>query len=229
MTLGNIRASILAETAFFSDISPKDLERLADLCELRSWESGAILFHAGQRADGFYVVVDGEIEVYRAAAESLREHIIHQISEGELCGEVPLFSGGTYPASARARGNLRALYVPGGPFFELVRANPDILLEMLAVLGKRLRRFIDLIADLSLKDVQARLADYLLSLRKSQSSDLVLLDASKREIASRLGTIQETLSRALAKFRDQEIITIEGKKIEIIDPKKLRSIALGSG
>ena len=227
MNLGNLKTSILAETAFFTDISPKDLEQLADLCELRSWDSGDILFHAGQRADGFYVVIEGEIEVYRAT-ENLREHIIHQISEGELCGEVPLFSGGTYPACARARGNLRALYVPGGPFFELVRANPDILLEMLAVLGRRLRRFVDLIADLSLKDVQARLADYLLQLRKSQSSDLVVLDASKREIASRLGTIQETLSRALAKFRNQEIIAIEGKKIEIIDPKKLRSIAMGN-
>ncbi len=89
---------------------------------------------------------------------------------------------------------------------------------MLAVLSLRLRRFVDQIENLSLKEVPARLAGYLLYLLEEQGSEeSVELEISKGQLASLLGTIPETLSRIFAKMSEEGLIDVDGKKIRILD------------
>ena len=216
-------ARVLASTPLFSGVDPATLDDLAVYCSQKTYQEGQILFHAGERADGFYIVVDGTLEVFRAS-NNLREQTLHLFREGEICGEVPLFSGGTYPASARARDRLRAMFIPGDAFMDVAHRHPEMLLEMLAVLSKRLRHFTNIIADLSLRDVQARLANHLLQLSQEQSNSTVTLESSKRQLATSLGTIPETLSRALSKLAASQIITIDGSRITIHRPEALREI-----
>ncbi|MGD9127332.1 MAG: Crp/Fnr family transcriptional regulator [Planctomycetia bacterium] len=216
-------AQILTATPLFSGVDPATLEDLAPYCSQKSYEDGQILFHAGDRADGFYIVVEGCLEVFRSG-NNLREQTLHLLREGEMCGEVPLFSGGTYPATARAREQLRAMFVPGDAFMNMAHRHPEMLLEMLAVLSKRLRHFTNIIADLSLRDVQARLANHLLQLTKDQGSEVVTLESSKRQLATTLGTIPETLSRALAKLAASKVVTIDGSTITVHRPDALREI-----
>lgn len=218
---------ILASTPLFSGVDQETLRDLATYCKQKSYQDDQILFHAGDRADGFYVIIEGVIEVFRSG-NNLREQTLHLLREGEICGEVPLFSGGSYPASARARDQLRAMFVPGDAFIEVAHRHPEMLLEMLAVLSKRLRHFTNIIADLSLRDVQARLANHLLQLTRDQRSDVVSLDSSKRQLATTLGTIPETLSRALAKLASSGIITIAGSTITIHRSEALHEIVTTS-
>lgn len=221
-------APILASTPLFSGVDPETLRDLATYCTQKAYEDGQILFRVGDRADGFYVVIEGVLEVFRSGGNNLREQTLHLLREGEVCGEVPLFSGGTYPASARAREQLRAMYVPGDAFMDVAHRHPEMLLEMLAVLSKRLRHFTNIIADLSLRDVQARLANHILQLTKDQESNVVHLEISKRQLAMSLGTIPETLSRALAKLASGGVITIEGSTITVHQPGALREIVIAS-
>ena len=217
-------ARILASTPLFSGVSREGLEELGGCCHLKTFAKGEVLFHCGDRADGFYVVVEGELEVFRTR-DHLREQTLHLVQEGEVCGEVPIFSGGSYPAGARARRPLRTLYVPGDAFLDLAHRHPEMLLEMLAVLSKRLRRFTDVIASLSLKDVQARLADYLLELVRREQGEVVELPTNRKQLAARLGTIPETLSRVLGKLSEAEILSVSGRKVHILSLQKLRALA----
>ncbi|NTW17904.1 MAG: Crp/Fnr family transcriptional regulator, partial [Syntrophaceae bacterium] len=108
----------------------------------------------------------------------------------------------------------------------LIRKDPSLALNMLAVLSWRLRKFAALIEDLSLKEVPGRLAAYLLYMgKKSKPGNEFDLDISKGQLASLLGTIPETLSRILGKMSRQGLISAKGSRIRIIDLATIEEIA----
>jgi CRP/FNR family transcriptional regulator len=100
--------------------------------------------------------------------------------------------------------------------------HPAIALNMLAVLSLRLRQFTAQIESLSLKEVPARLASYLLvAAEEQQSGDVVNLEISKGQLASLLGTIPETLSRIFARMSEDGLIRVDGRTITILDRQAL--------
>jgi CRP-like cAMP-binding protein len=112
----------------------------------------------------------------------------------------------------------------------LIRKTPDLALNMLAVLSRRLRRFAHLIEDLSLKEVPARLAAYLLYLRQAnEGSGNLELDIPKGQLASLLGTIPETLSRILSKMNKKGLIESDGPRIRLLDVRALEDLAESGG
>ncbi|RUM47456.1 MAG: Crp/Fnr family transcriptional regulator, partial [Desulfocapsa sp.] len=110
------------------------------------------------------------------------------------------------------------IFFPRKRFVDLVDTIPSLVLNMLAVLSMRLRRFATQIENLSLKEVPARLAGYLLYLSEEQNSpNRVMLEISKGQLASLLGTIPETLSRIFARMSGEGLIKVNGKEIDLLD------------
>jgi CRP/FNR family transcriptional regulator, dissimilatory nitrate respiration regulator len=218
------KIDVMRQCPLFAGVEEGYLREMAETAFLREYAAREILFHQQEQADGFFVVDEGELEVFCAGRDG-REQIMHLFTEGDVCGEVPVFQGGVYPASARARIASTVLYIPGDQFLDLAEQHPDILLEMLAMLSRRLRRLVSLATDLSLRDVTSRLAKYLLAL--PGADDQRSLDCGKAELASRLGTIPETLSRALTKLRTAEMIEVSGSDIRILDVQRLEELAEG--
>jgi CRP-like cAMP-binding protein len=143
--------------------------------------------------------------------------------------EVAVFTGRPFPANADALEETRALFFPRKEFLELIRRDPSLALNMLAVLSQRLRRFSAIIENLSLKEVPGRLAAYLLYLAEGKKGKSeVILEISKNQLASLLGTIPETLSRILAKLTRGGLIQSNGpRQIQLLDPKGLEELANG--
>lgn len=220
------RAELLGTSEHFSKLKPGEKLAVAALTLLREYEAGERLFHQEQPAAGFHVVVEGTVNVYRTGVDG-REQVLHLMGPGDLCGEVPVFEGDCYPASASAVATVRTLYVPRDRFLVLSRKQPEILLEILAVLSRRLRRFVGLIDDLSLKEVSARVAKYLLDLSVHAHAGEVQLDSTKAMLAARLGTIAETLSRTLKKMQVRNIIDVKGRRVSILDKEALVDLAAG--
>ncbi len=221
------RAGLLAGSALFSGISARNLHNLAEKVSLREYAKGEIVFSQDSPADGFFILLKGSVSVYRLSADG-KKQILHSFSEKtQAVGEVPVFQGGNYPATAEAQKLCELLYVPGDEFLDFAMQNPSILLEMLAVLSLRLRRFVGLVDDLSLKEVPARLAKYLIDLSVRQGTKRIELDVSKTALADRLATAAETLSRALKKMRDKDIIDMQGPVILILDTERLTAVAAG--
>jgi len=152
--------------------------------------------------------------------------ILHIFGAGEPFGEVPVFSGESFPASAEAISSSRLLFFPRQDFVRLITENPTLSLNMLAVLSLRLRTFAMQLENISLKDVPARLAGYLIYLAQEQKKiDSVTLPISKGQLASLLGTIPETLSRIFAKMTGQELISVSGRDIYFKDILQLKELA----
>ena len=167
------------------------------------------------------MVGEGRVKIFKVSPGG-KEHILHIFGEGEPFGEVPVFYGQPFPASAEALVKTRTIFFPRDRFVLLVEANPSIALNMLAVLSMRLRRFASQIESLSLKEVPTRLANYLIYLSTEQgNNDVVELDISKGQLASLLGTIPETLSRIFAKMTEEGLIRVNGRTISLLDKEAL--------
>jgi CRP/FNR family transcriptional regulator len=217
----------IAEIPLFKGLAAEYLEDLSRIAVEQTYGKGHTLFLEGSTATGFYVIISGRIKIYKLSLEG-KEQILHIFGSGEFFGEVPVFAGGNYPAHAMAIESSRVLFFPRDAFVDLIRKEPSLALNMLAILSKRLRRFTHLIEDLSLKEVPGRLAAYLLYLsEQNKRLDSFDLDTTKTQLASLLGTIPETLSRILGKMSQLELIHVDGRRIKVLDRKALENLASG--
>jgi len=215
----------IARVPLFEGLPPEQIEDLAMIVTDQTFGKGEAIFSEGEDADGFYVVITGRVKIFKLSPDG-KEQILHFFGPGEPFGEVPVFTGQHFPASAEVMEESRVFFFPRKSFVDLIKRNPSLALNMLAILSKRLRRFAALIDDLSLKEVPGRLAAYLLYLSDQNKGAKVLeLAVTKAQLASLLGTIPETLSRILGKLSSQGLIESDGRRIRIMDREGLRDLA----
>ena len=216
---------ILAEAPIFNGLSASELEQIRAISVDRFYGRGKAVFFEGEPGEGFFVVVDGRVKIYKLSPEG-KEKILHIYGPGQPFGEVPVFAGKRFPANAQTLAKSHLLFLPRTEIIRLIAENPSLALNMLAVLSSRLRQFTVQIESLALKEVPARLAAYLVVLAKEQgTSGAVHLDISKGQLASLLGTIPETLSRILARMSGAGLIEVEGKKIAILNMAELVALS----
>jgi CRP-like cAMP-binding protein len=217
----------IGRVPLFEGLPVEQLQELSAIVSDQKHPKGRTLFSEGSKATGFYVIVSGRVKIFKLSLEG-KEQILHIFGSGEFFGEVPVFSGGNYPANAETLEYSHLLFIPRDSFVELVKREPSLAMNMLARLSLRLRQFTHLIEDLSLKEVPGRLAAYLLYLSEHDAgADAIELDITKGQLASLLGTIPETLSRILARMSQQEYIEVEGRKIRILNRPGLQNLADG--
>ncbi|KPK84833.1 MAG: transcriptional regulator [Deltaproteobacteria bacterium SM23_61] len=218
----------IARIPLFQGLDRKHYDRLAMIVTDRVFQKGETIFGEEDEGTGFYVVLSGRVKVFKLSPEG-KEQILHIFGPGEPIGEVAVFTGRRFPASAEALEETRAFFFARKEFMDLIRRDPSLALNMLAVLSQRLRRFSALIENLSLKEVPGRLAAYLLYLGEGkEGKSEVTLEIPKNQLASLLGTIPETLSRILAKLTREGIIkSIGPRQIQLLDRKGLEELASG--
>lgn len=216
----------LRSCKLFAGLPLADLQNLADISAVKSLEKDEYLFREGERALGFYVVQKGAINVHRVSAAG-KEQVIHVFRNGESFAEAALVTATGYPADARALEPSQVLLVNKDGFIGLLKRQPELGLRMLASMSQHLRVLVGLVEDLTLKDVETRLANWLVKRCPSPESRQphpIELTMTKRVLAAELGTVSETFSRTLAKFREQKLIKVEGKRVTVLCPAELTAL-----
>ncbi len=217
------KKQMIADSILFSGRSEEELDKVAAIAVVKSFGRGEAIFFEGDEADGFYMVLDGRVKIFKMSLDG-KEQILHIFGPGEPFGEVPVFHGQPFPANALALVKCSLLFFPRREFVALVTGNPSLALNMLAMLALRLRRFANQIESLALKEVPGRLSSYLVYLAEEQGSRTrVNLDIPKGQLASLLGTIPETLSRIFARMTEEGLIRVEGRTIYIDDFEGLQA------
>jgi CRP/FNR family transcriptional regulator len=221
-----VLANTLRGTQIFAGLPAEELDLIASFVVARELPRGAYLFHEGDASEGFYVVQRGAVNVHRVSAHG-KEQTIAVFRAGQSFAEAALASAGGYPADARAIEASTVLLVPKADILNLLRSRPELALRMLGSMSQHLRVLVGLLDDLTLKDVETRLANWLLKrcpLPLPARAIEFQLDRTKRVLAAELGTVSETLSRTLAGFRARKLIRVEGKKIALLDPLRLEQL-----
>jgi CRP-like cAMP-binding protein len=216
---------IISAIPLFSGLPEDQLHAIKQIALEKHVNKGETIFTEGDEGKGFFVVIDGRVKIYKVSAEG-KEQILHIFDSGQTFGEVPVFTGQQFPASAEAIAKTRLLFFARNAFVDLITDNPSLALNMLAIMSTKLRQFSIQIENLSLKECPARLASYLNHLADEQENEnFVTLNISKGQLASILGTIPETLSRIFAKLSGQDLIRVEGPKITLLDREGLADLA----
>jgi CRP/FNR family transcriptional regulator, dissimilatory nitrate respiration regulator len=218
----------LPDSALFSGLTEKELTVIRNAGQRRSLEADSFLFMEGDPADQFFLVLTGKVKILKTAADG-KEQILLLAGPGESFGEAALFAERRFPASAQAVVDSTVISFSRDSFLELIRKHPILALNMIAGLSMRLHHLTHLVQQLSLEDISTRLAGYLLDQLSAAepSAQAVHLPEKKMTLASLLGTIPETLSRAFARLTRLGVIAVEGDRVVIRDRRKLADLAAG--
>jgi CRP/FNR family transcriptional regulator, dissimilatory nitrate respiration regulator len=217
-------AGTLRSCQLFSGLPASDVATIAGFATLRRLEKDSYLFHEGDPSEGFYVVQKGAINVHRVSAAG-KEQVIYVFRAGESFAEASMAVERGYPANARAIEPSSIVVVPKAPFLALLGRRPDLGLRMLGSMSQHLRVLVGLVEDLTLKDVETRVVNWLVKrCGRDASGELTIeLSMTKRVLAAELGTSSETLSRTFAKLRDDELLDVKGNALRVRDVDALRA------
>ena len=216
----------LRSCQLFTGLALEELNVIANFTTIKSLERGDYLFHEGDPAHGFYIVQRGAVNVHRVTAAG-KEQVIHVFRTGDSFAEVALASATGYPADARALETTQVLLVQKEGILALLKRQPQLALRMLGSMSSHLRVLVGQIEDLTVKDVETRLANWLVKRCPNPPSEApvkIELPMTKRVLAADLGTVSETFSRTLAKFREQKLIAVKGKTVTVLSPLKLSAL-----
>ncbi len=218
----------LKRILLFSGLSEDDLREISKIIIVKDYPKKTLIFSEGDEATGFYILVKGMVKIFRISPDS-REQILHIINPGETFAEAAIFIGKNYPAFAETILDSRVMYVDKKMFLKLIEHNSKVALNLIISLSLLLKKVVDLVDNVSLKTVDVRLAEYLIeeSVRRGVKKDDHIeleLNITKTELAKKLGTVNETLSRAIRRLREKGIIDAEKNKFYVYELKELQDM-----
>jgi CRP/FNR family transcriptional regulator, cyclic AMP receptor protein len=216
----------LRRVGIFADLSPTELQFLAERAVPRDYAPGELIFTEGEMCSGLFVVEKGHVRIFKSSPSG-REQVLSIEGPGSSIAELPVFDGGNYPASTSAVDQARVYFVSKQDFYSLCLVHPKVALKVLKVVGARLRRLVGIIEELSFTSVRSRLIANLLRLategKKTSAGLEIQLPASNQELASQIGTVRELVSRNLSRLQAEGLIHMEGKTLVIPDQRKLKA------
>ncbi len=216
----------LRHVGLFADLTPTELQFLAERAVPRDYAPGELIFTEGEMCAGLFVVEKGHVRIFKSSPSG-REQVLSLEGPGSSIAELPVFDGGNYPASTSAVDDARVYFISKQDFYSLCLVHPKVALKVLKVVGARLRRLVGIIEELSFTSVRSRLIANLLRLAKEGKSTPagveIQLPASNQELASQIGTVRELVSRNLSRLQAEGLVRMEGKTLVIPDPRKLKA------
>jgi len=218
---------ILKATPLFAALDESEVNSMAERCGSRAFAAGEMLFAEGEPCKGLYIVVSGRVRIFKTAATG-REQVLTVEGPGASVAELPVFDGGSYPASGAAMERTEVLFISRADLRALCLEKPEVSLKMLQVVGQRLRRLVGIIEELSFTTVRHRLISWLLRAastegRRSERGLVISLHGSHQELAAQIGTVRELVSRNLARLQAQSFIEMSGREITILDKEGLEA------
>lgn len=224
MTSKLTNAEVLVRCPLFAELADEDIAALAAIAARRRFAAGETLFLAGDAPEGLHVVVAGRVKIFVLSPASGRELVLTTERPYLAVAELPSLDGGPYPANAEAVEPAETLFLEQGALERLLGEQPRVALHLLRTLGRRLRRLVGIIEQLSFQEVVQRLARYLLE-RGEVPFDL----ETNASIAAQLGTVPELISRNLGRLHQSDLLELEGRRVVRLERAGLAALAEGAG
>lgn len=226
--------NILRKIIHFSELNDDELKAIYKFCSIKKFNKNEVIFFESEPYKGFYALLSGLVKVFKVSPEG-KEQIINIFEPYGTFAEVPMFknikfpdSNIVYPANSMAlEDDTELLFIPAKEYINFIKSDINLCLKMLSVLALKNVHLNMMLGNITLRDVSKRLAVFLLTEyeKSGKESDSIQLDISRYDLASYLGTIQETVSRTLKKLQNEGIIEVSGKDIIIKNLAKLKTLS----
>ncbi|WP_163971550.1 Crp/Fnr family transcriptional regulator [Oceanobacillus halotolerans] len=210
---------------FFNHLNEDEMLKIVALSRSLHYEKGEIIFHEGDPLEYLYIVHQGRVKNYQLF-DSGKEQLLRILEPGEFMGELALFTEKTLDSYAEAMKTTEICAIHRDDMQQLMQTYPTIAVKILEQFSSRLEQTEQLVGQLSAKDVEARVAHYLIATAEDMDSYDITLPMSKKDLASYLGTTQETISRRLSSFQTKGWIEQKGhRQIKIVNMEALMEVA----
>lgn len=208
-------SELLAKVELFSELDDHELERVAEVTQIRELEKDEAVFHAGDPAEAVFVVSEGKVKVVVTSTDG-KDFILTVLGAGQVFGEMALLESMPRSATVITASSVELLVLHRDDFHRLLNSTPSISRKLMAILSRRLRRANSKMESLAYMDVAGRLARYLLDLAKDHGQKLgngwvVVKRPTHADIAHSIGTSRETVSRLINEFEEGFGLVNKGK------------------
>ena len=216
---------VLAKAGLFQGIALEAAEAVAASLEFGDYGRGEAVFTEGEQGDTLYIVLEGKVKIGRRATDG-RENMLSVMGPSDMFGELSLFDPGPRTATATVVTDARLARLPKSALQGWVRDRPEIAMQLLRVVARRLRRTNTMLADLIFVDVPGRVAKQLLQLAQRFGSIdggqlRVTHDLTQEELAQLVGASRETVNKALADFASRGWVRVDSRALTILDADRL--------
>ena len=212
------RVSLLRSIPYFASLDEQTLASIAAAVMHRAYAPGEVIFLEGDPCAGLFCLQSGHVNIYKSSPEG-REQILHICSPHESFNDVAVFDGASNPASAQAMDAVQVCIIERAAMQSLFDRYPKLAQIVVAVLAARARMLVNIVGDLSLRSVTGRLARLLLDQATRGNAAIPL---THQQMAARLGTVREMISRALRELEAAGLVRREGRQIVITDRAALK-------
>ena len=218
------KIELLQSVSIFWDLNENDLGHIADKMVAKHFENGNYIFLEDSDGEQCFFVLEGSVKVTRLSKDG-REVILAMLNEGDFFGEMSLLDGESRSANVIALEKTKVLTLDRNDFIEVVNDYPQIAVQLLKELARRLRKSDRQIASLSLSDAEKRIALCIIRFADEQGviqNGKVSIPKTpiQQDIANMAGTSRETVSRALGLLEKEDLIERNGRELIILDYKK---------
>ena len=215
--------ALLARIRHFDSLPPDVQERLVATAMLCHFDAGQVIYVEGEPAESMYILETGWVKATRMTRDG-REQAMMFLRPVEIFGDIAVFTGTTYPGTVVALEAVDAWGIPAKTILDLIPHHPELAMAIIRRLSERVLHYIGLVEDLSLRSVESRLASTLLRNAELQDGRLVVPRrewTTFDEMAVRLGTVRDVLSRALKTLEAEGLLRVEKQVIVLLDPQGL--------
>jgi CRP-like cAMP-binding protein len=218
-------ALLLRACPMFADLDEAEMAALDAIALRREFRRNGTIFRQGEVSRGFFVVVSGAVKIFRIGPDG-RERVLHVVGPAETFAEAAIFMD-AYPADAAAlAAGTVVVQIDKVAFKNLLTHDSRMTLKIIGSLVRWLREARDALTDLTLKEVPARFASYVLSL-PATGNDSIPMSIGKTTVAQMIGTTKETFSRLLHRLAARRILTWRNDKLRILNRPRLQRISEG--
>jgi CRP/FNR family transcriptional regulator, anaerobic regulatory protein len=219
---GHSDQGCIEKVPIFHGLTQQEMNEIAGITTSRSYSKGEIIFLAGEQVNNLYVIHQGKVKISRISEEG-KEQIIRVLGEGDFIGELALFLPAPSKNSAEVIEKVTLCVINGKSIRDIIYRHPEISIKILEELSERMTNAESLIEQLSMRNVEQRVAELLLNM--ADHNGHITLDMSKKDLSAHIGTSQETLSRKLSYFQDLGWIKLTGqRKIHILQKDQIEKL-----
>lgn len=216
----------LRQIPLFSSLDDVVLKNLSKISNYKVYKKNEIIFHLGDEGSTLFILHSGSVKIFLNDDKG-KEMILKILYEGDFFGEMSLLDGQFRSASVMAVEPSKAIIIQREDFIRLIKDNPEIALNTMVSLSRRLRKIDEKIASLAFFDSYGKVARLLLdfvedSNEKADGKVVVNSNLTRLQMASMAGTTRETLTRILGEFQIRGAVKVEGRKITILDDALLK-------
>jgi len=210
-------AELLSHVSIFEHLDPLALDRLGARLKALSFERDGLIVSQSDPGDSMFIIDQGRVKVV-LYGDSGREVILSIFRSGQFFGEMSLLDGQPRSANVIALEAAKLLVLSRDDFVQHLNEFPSTALNILAEMSSRLRRADEVIGNLALLDVYARVARILVELartdgRASDEGIIIRERPTQQDLAAMIGTSRETVSRVLSEFQRRGLLSMQGKTI----------------